>query len=564
MISILQVPESISLSKNPILLQVRATDSGGNLYRATGVQSIIESTGDWGIVEDEAVWVQWTDENGIASQTLFTAKDAPSDNPLLLQIPADPSGYGSLLEYYQDIADRMQKSYQVGPYISFSATYDGSKYYLIAEQKIVSDEVTVNFDTSLIISAPNFTKTNNTTSSPYNLPDNHRVICEVYFESIYESSNYEKVATLDTQIDEDGIAVFDVHDILDVEGRDSLLDPAIPEFNSSTPEIADNTRRYFLRYREDYDGISTPEWSLAGIYKVIIGGIDQVLFAQYDFFDSLGQANSLLTWYPSGKTVDATQPEYLAWFNYTSEEKTVCLYADFYDHAGMLLGSVHYDTNSIVVSVNETALIPAGLDQIDTSSIVGDIAKYVVKVVDQADELAAYSQQRIFFVDYCHYREKRYIQYLNSFSVPETIRCLGDLDIDLEVAREISKRILTPNYEQTFAQNFQYRHEHVNGRTYRSGYLRREEAEALQELLIYNHLYEVNDSEQVRLLILDNRYAITTTRQFLHSIEFRARRSTDPVSYSNDYIDLIAATPGYLLDDTGVPIADDDGTKMLG
>lgn len=549
-----------------MILQLRVTDDSGNLYREIGVQSIIESTGDWGIVEGERLWVRWTDEDGASNATSFLAQDAPSDNPLTQHIPALSGGFGSLLEYYQDIAARMQASYFCGPHITFSATFDGSKYYLIAEHKTISDDVTLDLDATGITTSPNFTKTNNTTSSPYNLPDNHKVICEVFFESAYRSSVYNKIVRLDTLIDQDGIASFDLHEILNTEGLESLADPAIPAFNSDAPQIADNTRRYYVRVREDYEGIPSTSWIIQGIYYFMLGGIDMVLDAQYDFFGSLGQANSLLTWYPSGKTVDSQQPEYLAWYNYSGSAADVCLYVDFYDEDDVLQDSIHYNDPAEVITVEamETALLPAGLAQLDTTSIAYDIKKYIVKVVDSADPNTVYSQSRIYYVDHLYYREKKYIQYLNGFGVPETLRCVGDLDIDLEVDRENSKRILSPDYQQSYGQNFQYKHDFINIRTYRSGYLRREEVEALQEILIYNHLYQVNSQEQVRLLIIDNRYQITTTRQFLHSIQFQARRATDPVNFSTELIDLIAIMPGLLLDDEGRPLADSEISNMLG
>lgn len=565
MITIYRSLPSISLSRNPMVLQLRVTDSGGDLYRAVGVQSIIESPGDWGIVDGERLWVRWTDEDGASNATSFIARDTPDDNPLAQQIPALSAGFGSLLEYYQDIAARLQSSYYCGPHITFSATFDGSTYYLIAEHKTISDDVTLDLDATNVTTSPNFTKTNNTTSSPYNLPDNHKVICEVFFESSYMSSVYNKVARLDTLIDEDGIASFDVHEILNTEGIESLADPAIPEFNSASPQIADNTRRYFVRFREDYDGIPSTSWSIQGIFYFLLGGIDLVLDAQYDFFGSLGQANSLLTWYPSGKTVDTEQPEYLAWYNYSGSTVEVCLHVYFYDEDDVLQDSIHYNDPAELITVEpmETALIPAGLSQIDITSIAYDIKKYIVKVVDSVDPNTVFSQSRIYYVDHLHYREKKYIQYLNGFGVPETLRCVGDLSIDLEVDRENSKRILSPDYQQSFGQNFQYRQEFINVRTYRSGYLSREEVEALQEILIYNHLYQVNSQEQVRLLIIDNRYRITSTRQFLHSIEFQARRATDPVNFSTELIDLVEAMPGLLLDDEGRPLADDDISNIL-
>lgn len=556
MISIHNSPNDISFSRNPILFQAKVVDGSGDPYRAVGVQSILTSTGEWGIVEDELVRIEWTDEEGASYSVGFRAKNTPLDDEFSNQIPADPSGYGSLLAYYQAVAEKIGSFYLVAPTLTISAAYDGAEYTLTAEHKTISDNVTVNWNTDDITTSPNFTKTNNTTSTPLGLPDNHKVLCQVIFEDERYSLDWEKIVELDTIIDADGIASFQVQHILDKEIENALPSPSIPTFNDATAQIADNVRRYFLRYREDYDGISPIEWFQLGPYSAMNGGIAQNLFAQYNIFDNLDAGNSILSYQPDGKHVSTDQPEWLPWYNVNDADVNVFIRVRFYDDTNAApQHTENYSAAAIAAKIYETVLFPVGLAQMDTSSVGFDIWKYDVQVLD-FDEYDAgnpdvfYSQVRTYYVDHAEYREKRYLMYLNGFGVPQTVRCIGDYSDDLEVSREESRKILTPDYAGKETLTIQYTETFEKFFTYRTGYMRRLEIDALQEALIYNNLYEVYEEGFIPLYLVEDRFRIHSTRDFLHSLEIRCKPAIELGNYSNVLIPVAAEQDGWTLNPT--------------
>ncbi len=379
-------------------------------------------------------------------------------------------------------------------------------------------------------------------SQPYSssnpAPEDYKILLDIFFESVYLSGSFASLVSLDLYIDAASEAVVDLSSILHAALEEALPELLIPGFDVTVPMKADIVRRFYCSYRESYEGASE-DWTDTANRLVLCGGISQALFAAGDFFGALDSLNSLLSWYPLTKTVSGDQPEWIGWFNYTGAAQSVTLRIEEFS-ADSNVPTVRTLEAALSVEANKVALLPAGPAQL---GIADTTLKYVVRVVNELDSAEFLSQKRSYYVDRLTYRSLRYVVYLNSFCLPETLRCVGVFEKELEVERKQRQAVLAGGYASTTPEISQYDQSFSNRFTYRSGYLSKGEVEALQELLILGKVYEVNAAGVLPLNILDKKYRVLNTGEILSSIQFTATRAQGLLNYSLDYQLLQPGSP---------------------
>ena len=545
MITLLESPAEITLARNPVVYRFQTTDENGMPYGAKGV-TVTLAVYTNSFLTGETLVINWTEPDGIGHQLTFVAVVSPDG---INQVPANPT----TLSDYQAIAAAIQAHYQLAPYFTVTAKEPVVGVFQLIFQAIqTTDDWAISLDASGL---SNFASNTGTPAEADNTPNGYELLLDVYFEGEYRTGDYQLVAQLSNRPGSDGKAVFNISSILEAETRRTQADPPIPNFSNNTLSLANNLRQYYVRFRQNYEGILESPlnpgddiWQYLGTQKVLCGGIAQNLWADYNFFINLNANNSLLTWYPDGKTVSPNQPEYLPWYNYTSSTKNIVLEVRRFTASSTLLNLFKFDNSGVGVAPMETLLIPCGYDQLEIDN--EEVIKYTVRVVDEASDWEGgspeyLSQARTFYVDYDYYLEKRYLQYLNGFCVPMTLRCVGNFTNELKVERQESTRILPPDYTSSTEEEFQYDQSFENYFTYRSGWLTRWEVDALQECLIYNQLFEVYEEGYIPLHLKTNEMPITETRQQLHAVEFTAVPALKQRSYSNVGIPLEIEQEGW-------------------
>jgi hypothetical protein len=446
-------------------------------------------------------------------------------------------------DYFQLIADQMAANPILSPFLTTAYVSPSSGLHRITFTATNTDEA---FEVTLNISgidAGSSASTTATAAVADNTPSNYAVLLDVFFEDEYKSGSFEQAATLSSKPGADGYLNFELSGLLDKLCSRSMATPPLPDFDNAVPVLADVIRRYYVRYRQDYEGIfdnpldTAGTWEYLDVSKLLIGGIDQAAWPSADFFGDLGEDNSLLTWYPDGATVGKAQPKYLAWFNYTGEDKTVAISYVRTREADTLTANFAFDAiaDPVVIGPEEVALIPVGFAALALTGT--DILKYSVRVLDAESDFEGgspvyLSQSRSFYVDYLHHESQRYLVYLNSFSCPETLRCTGIFEKDLAVDSEEAIRTLQTDYDRHTAELFSFDYDWSNPLTYRSGYLSRAEVDALQELLIYRQVWELDTDGWTPLLLRGKNFPITQTLQYLHAVAFQAVRALTPKNYT--------------------------------
>jgi len=546
MLTVTEIPSAVVLAKNPVVLRFQITDSNNEPYGPKGA-SAQTSMATGAFADGDTIDIEFTYPDGIDQVVTFVARPAPT---AINEVQDDPA----TLEDFQGIAAKMQAHYQIAPYFTITATEPSVGTFKLTIQAIeTTNDWVVAWDVTGLSGSPSAITA---AAVADNTPNGLELLMDVYFEETYESGDYKLVAELSEKPGSDGNIAFNISEILASEIIRTLADPPIPSFSTNTVSKADNIRQYYVRWRQNYDDIVASPinptdnvWQNLGAQKIICGGISQNLYADYDFFNNLSSSNSLLTWYPDGKTVSLDQPEYIPWINYTGSDKVVALLVTTTDVDGATATTHKYTDYLVTVGAWETALLPCGFNQLGLDDAI-DIKKYSVQVVFKDIEVPEnddiiYSQTRTFYVDYDYHIEERYLMYLNGFCVPQTLRCLGNFTNELEVDRQESTKILPPDYSSTTAEEFQHSEAFDNYFTYRSGYLTKWEIDALQELAIYNMLFEVYEEGYIKLLIKNKQFPITETRQQLHSMEIVTVPALKARSYSNVGIPMTVEQEGW-------------------
>ena len=541
MITIVSVPGDISLSRNDILFKVRATDGSGNPYGPVPAMSVWEMNGS-GIMATETIIINYTNSDGVLTSLTFEAVDNPATD---LQVKAYPSTgpFPLITDHYNDVLTKIAAHPDLAPYLTVYGMF-GITFEIIAQAKSTDSAISISWDVTGVGNAVGAT---DHPASDSTAPAGYEVVMEVLFESEYNSGNFTPVTTLEASPGEGGYVYFNIKDVIDDELTSSFTTPPIPSFGSTDPYVANTLRRFYVRIRENWDGISTPDndWNTLSTKLVLCGGIAQNLFADYGFFSSLSETNSILSWYPQGKTISPDQPEYLPWYNYTGVQKLAFIRVTKINTAtgAETTENVYENTGGLPVEENEVGVFPVGFEQMGLS---GDIHKYKVQVIATGpsgeEEL---SQARTYMVDHAYYQQKRYLMYLNGFCFPETIRCPGEHTTELEVNRLEASHVLSPDYSVLAEEVTQHKQAFVNYFTYRTGYLREVDMHALQELLIYGKLYEIYDTGYIPLRLKVKKFLINNTRQHLRSYALLASPRMQQRNYSNINLPLEAEQTGW-------------------
>lgn len=551
MITIVQQPGEIALSRNPMVIEFQASDADGNAYTPKGVRSELNAAHTGGLTDGETLTVDYTEPDGSTGSVTFTAYNAP-DNSNVLHIRTKayylPVAISSA-DYWEDVAEKINAHPEINRHFKvYSVANAAADHSLWIEVVELDDDWELTWDESGISSSV-FTVNNSTTSLATTAPDNYAIFVDIFFESEYDSDEFDRISQHELPINSEGKAYLDLSEIIWPAIKDSLPEvPLISAFGTAI-QIADNLRNYYYRYREDYDAVS-PSWTVSDNKKAMAGGITQDLFATTDFLGTRSAINSILTWYPPGKSVGPDQPEWLNWYNFNESAKKIAIELKTWtDLSDTPTTSYKHTLADPTVEMWEVAKIPVGPEQI---SIGSTIKKYTVQVIDQEAYAASgtityLSEARSYYIDRLPQKEVRYIVYENGFCLPEILRCTGEFNDQLNIQRQERTHVLPVGYTNKSQEISQWKEEYNNRLTFRTGYIGRQEVEALQELLIYNRSFEVEGTTYIPLHIEGNRYQVSNTNEFLNGVQFVAiRRLKDKIYRSREraagYIDIPAVS----------------------
>jgi hypothetical protein len=543
-LTIIEQPEDIVLARNPVVLCLKAAQAGGDLYAAQGVSARMDVTTAGRFSTADTMTVEYTEPDGSDTSVVFTAVASPA---AVGELP-DNSWSGTGAAYWARVAEIVGGHPRIAPFFTAQAVTILGQLTI----RLTARDTDVTW-TVEIANTGGFSVSQDTDGVADATPENYRVLVEVFFEAGYGSGDYTRVAQLTgTPNAADGLMYFDIGSVLAAHCRASRAEPLVPVWSTEDPYVADNLRNYYIRFTEEYGAPTAVQpWAYTDVALAMDGGVSQAVHKEAGFFgylSTLDGTDAFLTWMPDGQRVSLDSPEYLTWYNHTGAEQTVLIEIIMYDvDTGAAKTPLFFvGTTPLVVPAKHAAVFPANLRRIVSDTNITDNAdayKYTIRVVDylsdwEGDGGTYLSEARTYYLDRDYYESTRYVQYLNGFGVPETVRCTGEWGKRVDVARSTATRPLLPGYAATASDSFQYASSAVPILVYRTGYIRKADAEVLQEMLLAGEIYDVSADGYIPIQISDNRFDVTSTYETLHAYTFSCRPRLDMKNFSKKKISV--------------------------
>ena len=350
------------------------------------------------------------------------------------------------------------------------------------------------------------------TATGYAALDNYKINYRVSVQSGYDSGDFEIVAQNYVTIDGSGIGYIHPRAILHAAVLNNIADAnLLPPLSSPSAYVYEISRSFKIDVWEEY-GIPSVAQSIESseIHRAILGGIDEDVYDNGTFFEDLDDNPQFFTQNERIKEIGLTQPDFMSYYSHGGEtaEVTITKYANN--------NSVTSLTVTLALSAMEIGVFPVGPPALGDMT---DIYRYVVAIDNPGGGGGLTTGiRRDFFIDKAQDNINYDLIYLNGFYCPEVIRCKGDLDRKLSVQRYKS---LQNN------KVVQYDYDFDKIVTLRTGFITTSMAEALQEMFVYNELYEINYEAGTYILLdlTEDNYNISRTRRYLHALTFEARYS---------------------------------------
>lgn len=368
------------------------------------------------------------------------------------------------------------------------------------------------------------------------LEPNFRLVLEVYVEDAYNSGTFVEIAKLYGRPNADGDMTFDLSNVVHTHLLDALsADDLVPTFTQSAPFILDTTRRMYVDYYDEYGNPVVQQSSTSSAERtVILGGVSEEKWkSDYLFFDgtpAYPYSRAVLNHYPTGKRVQMAQPDFIAIYAYATQTYSVdFIQYDAYNNSGTSSNAM-----SIAANKGQVVIFPCGPSQLTISA---DTKMYEIDLLVGGVSLLGYRKTHV--IDRNYHECSLYLLYVNQYYTPQTIAMTGRKAAGLELDRSIGSQVGSsePGNARTLRQ---FGVDISEVYTYRTGFLTKEEAEALQSLLTYSMLYEYREDNYVPLLLVGNNYKISECLKMLHTLEFSARKALKKKIYSdNPYVDVL-------------------------
>lgn len=533
MITVLRSPAPIELTEGEVPVEVLSTDADGKLVVDTGgVRARMIINPARSPSTKISIFLAWRASDGSQYDIRFFSLAFAGGPPA--ELPNFHNYQGPIRDYWNEVADIIGSHIDIEPWfhVYIEAEADGRlSLYAVAKEQDLSWSVSWWVGDRYVSVENDLPPTTNA---------QYTVRLDVVVAN--EREGWTSVGRIGASPDSRSRVHFDIGGILSSMVRDELPHPAIPAWSTDAPYEPLNLRSYYLRISE----YSDREGFLSSIYvrgrRCFAGGTSAVIQARGNFFENLSTKNSWLTNRPDRRTVGTDEPVYLGFVQryFTSTASELSLEVEEFTASGEIRTTSHFGDLGFTSPTFEPIVYPVGYRAL---GIGEDTLYYTVTVRRPRGHLTALAvaPPRTFIVDRSQYENVRYLAYLNSFFLPEVVRCTGRVvrELDVEYTRFDKVRRRSDGVEYGDTENIaaQVRESY----TFATGYKPQLEIETiLQEISRSPRLYEITSTGFTPLVATGKSFLTGAEDENLHSAIIPCELGIVDRSYGR-YDDLLRA-----------------------
>lgn len=499
-LTIITNPTNYQLSKNPIIAEIE-TDS-----------YVINPGSPAGLIISPSVVDGANAVGGIISfiwaldSVTFTVATTPDDSGYQVRPKLALSDAAYSTQLLVDFAKnyKLTENYTfvlIGTSIHFIARKNGNDY------QMYGDFVSLNFG---------YTKDTFTVADDEEYAPNYKMKADLWMENAFNVGDFSKKATI--ELDPlNSRCIFDFKTEIN-----AFLQYDLPSYGQTACSTCTNViKRFYLRYLEKYGSpISNRQVNKTNAGYAFKAGIPTQDFIGTNNHLSVNftTARRFLTNQPRTKKVSEIQQEYLYWILTDkingNKLKTIIYFND--GRAPVVITSASFGDAS-----NEMFCIPVGFTALNIAATddFSKISKYTVQVINGLVPTDT-SEVFTFICDKDVYIAETYFLFSNSCAGADTIRCTGSVEATVEIEKESIQITTLFNTPVVNGEFLEVSHQKSNKFKVNSGWITREAADWLEDILLAEKKFIDIDDQFVPIII-----STTTQKKYdsvstLYSYEF--------------------------------------------
>tara|TARA_R110001599_G_scaffold332511_1_gene547970 strand:- start:18686 stop:20881 length:2196 start_codon:yes stop_codon:yes gene_type:complete len=349
--------------------------------------------------------------------------------------------------------------------------------------------------------------------------ENYRIYAEVLVEDVPGSGTFNKKLSMALEPESTGTATFYLQ-----QAFAGLFAPVAPMKNSAViKEVTGRSLLYKVGRGDLYGEYTTAQgYTLSSIYKVLLGGISKKQYPTLNYLASyLATNKKFLSWKPTERYIDATQEEYLTFFNYSTAITQIKLFAKAWYTDGTI--GDDFDTGlALACTYAKHYEIPAGAAFNNVALEVPEktLIKYQLWLQNTAEEEVT---ERITF-NIAPFRKAttRYFMCRNSLGAFEVLRLTGEAIETADFEKETMQRFLGHSYTGAELESFNgsYQTSWKMSTGYYEGPQGYAYIKSLYDLMLSPQVYEITNGLRLPRLILPGSVQVKVDKDSRYFLRF--------------------------------------------
>ncbi|MEI7594514.1 MAG: hypothetical protein WCK02_02115 [Bacteroidota bacterium] len=496
MISVDKAPACVCLIGNSVMWQLLTN----NYYVTVGVNHQLNIKVVGGVVENQLLKLTFA---GVSK--IFICKNIPDNSGLQFR----PKGVSETIAEY--------RNYIV---LFFKSNYYLSKYYLILEYYLypnyyltfVAKSRGVEFVIGITTNTTDFVLTTATSGTDSVINDYFSIMMQVNVEK--QLGEEELFSEEYFPVNKELKAVINIQEKFKKTFEDltEIFDKTF-SFSPLASEIAikrNLLRKYTVNYAEFYGDIpSVKALTRSSDFYIVNGSLPiwkelELQNENSSWWDKLAYTKQFLNYCPNNKLTDLYTQEFL-YFLVTEPTQNFVTYkvmcrAKFDDNS--------YESETLktvsVVQYNGIEL-NIGLNLIQSSYPNKVILSYDIWIERMSNQLIM-SEVRAFVVDSKEYEQERIYFFRNSLGVMETARFTGLAEVNNKYERTSYELLMPIEFQKRYRNKKQFSNKNSELTKANSGFKNKSTINYLQELLLSDEVYELQDANLMPIVIISNEF----------------------------------------------------------